>query len=41
MLKGLNFPEFFQWLSQSVAITSHSKPGEEIKLPDTSGWGTL
>lgn len=41
MLKGLNFPEFFQWLSQSVSITSHSKPGEKIKLPDTSGWGTL
>ncbi len=41
MLKGLNFKEFFQWLSQSVAITSHSKPGEAINLPDNSGWGEL
>lgn len=41
MLKGLNFKEFFQWLSQSVAITSHSKPGEAVKLPDTDDWGTL
>ncbi|TLD84772.1 vWA domain-containing protein [Helicobacter trogontum] len=40
-LNGLNFKEFFQWLSQSVAITSHSKIDEKISLPDTSGWGTL
>lgn len=41
MLKGLNFKEFFQWLSQSVVATSNSRPGEDIKLADTSGWGTL
>lgn len=41
MLKGLNFQEFFQWLSQSVTVTSHSRPGEAINLPDTKGWGTL
>lgn len=40
-LKGLNFKEFFQWLSQSVAITSHSKPGENINLPSNDSWATL
>jgi len=42
-LKGLNFREFFTWLSRSVSATSQSTPGESIKL-DTdgiAGWGTL
>lgn len=40
-LKGLNFKEFFQWLSQSISRTSVSNPGESIPLPKTDGWGTL
>ncbi len=42
-LKGLNFPAFFEWLSQSVNKLSESSPGDAIKL-DTSGigmWGEL
>ena len=42
-LKGLNFREFFTWLSQSVSATSQSMPGEDIKLDTSqiSDWGTL
>lgn len=42
-LRNLCFREFFQWLSQSVATTSQSTPGESIPL-DVSGirgWGEL
>lgn len=31
-LKGMNFKEFFQWLSQSVSKTSQSMPGESVSL---------
>lgn len=40
-LKGLHFKEFFEWLSKSISITSHSRAGDSVNLPDTSGWGTL
>ena len=42
-LKGMNFKEFFEWLSQSVSRTSQSMPGDTIKL-DTEGikgWAEL
>ncbi len=40
-LKGLNFKEFFQWLSQSISRTSVSNPGEKVVLPSYDGWGQL
>ncbi len=40
-LKGLNFKAFFEWLSQSVAKTSQSMPGEEVNLPPIKGWATI
>ncbi|MDR3108270.1 MAG: VWA domain-containing protein [Planctomycetaceae bacterium] len=42
-LKGLNFRQFFDWLSKSVSRVSQSMPGEHIKI-DTSGiaaWGDI
>jgi len=33
-LKGLNFRQFFEWLSQSVARVSQSIPGENITLDE-------
>lgn len=42
-LLGLNFREFFDWLSKSVSRVSQSMPGETIKI-DTDGiklWGDL
>lgn len=42
-LKGLNFKEFFEWLSKSVSKVSQSTPGEIIEL-DTDGikgWGEI
>ena len=41
-LKGLNFRQFFQWLSKSVSSVSRSSPVEKIKLPsDISGWAEI
>ena len=42
-LKGLNFREFFQWLSQSVSRTSQSMPGESVSLDldGIKGWAEL
>lgn len=42
-LKGLNFAEFFEWLSKSVARVSRSTPGDAIKLDleGLAGWAEL
>lgn len=42
-LKGLNFKDFFVWLSQSVSKVSQSNPGEKVEL-DTEklkGWAEI
>lgn len=41
MLKGLNFIEFFQWLSNSIGIITKSNEGDRVHFPDTSGWGQM
>lgn len=40
-LIGLNFSDFFEWLSQSVTATSQSMLGESVPLPPPNGWATL
>ena len=40
-LKGLQFAEFFQWLSKSVVRVSESQPGEQVQLDPVSGWGRI
>ncbi|MDY0749106.1 VWA domain-containing protein [Paucibacter sp. R3-3] len=42
-LRGLNFKQFFEWLSRSVSRVSQSTPGENVAL-DTAGiaaWGQV
>lgn len=42
-LRGLNFKDFFEWLSKSVSTTSQSIPGERVQLDleAIKGWGEL
>lgn len=39
-LKGLAFNELFQWLSKSLSVIAHSRPGEQAPLPPV-GWGQV
>ncbi|MGH2523145.1 MAG: vWA domain-containing protein [Anaerolineales bacterium] len=39
-LKGLAFGELFQWLSKSLSVVAHSKPGEQTPLPPV-GWAQV
>jgi uncharacterized protein YegL len=39
-LKGLAFGELFQWLSKSLSVVAHSRPGEQAPLPPV-GWGEV
>ena len=42
-LRGLNFKEFFEWLSKSVSRVSRSTPGDAVKLDleGLAGWAEL
>jgi uncharacterized protein YegL len=42
-LRGLNFPEFFEWLSKSVVRVSHSRPGEKVEtdIGGIKGWAEI
>ncbi len=35
---GLDYEDFFKWLSQSVAGKSKSSPGTEYKFPSPKSW---
>ncbi len=39
-LKGLAFGELFQWLSKSLSVVAHSRPGEQAPLPAV-GWADV
>jgi len=40
-LKGLEFSEFFLWLSASVARVSQSVPGNRVDLDPVSAWASV
>ena len=42
-LQGLNFKQFFEWLSKSVVRVSQSRPGEKVNLDleGIKGWAEL
>ena len=42
-LRGLKFPEFFEWLSKSVVRVSHSRPGEKVQtdVGGIKGWAEI
>lgn len=35
------FRELFEWISDSLTVTSNSQPGDATALPPTSGWTTI
>lgn len=37
-LQGLQFVDFFKWVSASMSIVAGSKDGDKINLPDPSDW---
>ena len=39
-LKGLAFGDLFMWLSKSLSVIAHSRPGEQAPLPPV-GWGEV
>jgi uncharacterized protein YegL len=39
-LHGLAFNELFNWLSRSLSVIAHSRPGEQAPLPPV-GWGSI
>jgi uncharacterized protein YegL len=39
-LKGLAFGDLFMWLSKSLSVIAHSRPGEQAPLPPV-GWGSV
>ncbi len=42
-LRGLKFPQFFEWLSKSVVKVSHSRPGEKVQtdVGGIKGWAEI
>ena len=37
-LQGLQFADFFQWVSASMSVVAASKDGDKVNLPDPSEW---
>ena len=40
-LRGLQFREFFRWVSDSLQTASRSRPGTTINLPQVDSWGSV
>lgn len=41
ILKGLNFREFFVWLSSSLGAASRTTPGTDVQLPSVDTWASV
>ena len=37
-LEGLQFSEFFKWVSASMSVVASSKDGDKVDLPDPAAW---